>query len=76
MNNYFKVKEYWLGVDFGNRIFFKRKFDILKFYFLFVNFICDFKYMYYCNVKINIYNFCKGVFVVIFFIVLKVCFEW
>lgn len=23
MNNYFKVKEYWLGVDFGNRIFFK-----------------------------------------------------
>lgn len=23
MNNYFKVKEYWLGVDLGNRIFFK-----------------------------------------------------
>lgn len=21
MNNYFKVKEYWLGVDLGNRIF-------------------------------------------------------
>lgn len=23
MNNYFKVKEYWLGVDLGNRIFLK-----------------------------------------------------
>lgn len=31
--------------------------------------------MYYCNVKTNIYNFCKGVSVVISFIVLKVCFE-
>lgn len=23
MNNYFKVKEYWLGVDLGNRFFLK-----------------------------------------------------
>lgn len=55
--------------------FLKRKPDTPKLHFLFANLICDSKYMYYCNVKTNIYNFCKGVSVVISFIVLKVCFE-
>lgn len=41
MNNYFKVKEYWLGVDLGNRIFLKRKPDTPKLHFLFANLICD-----------------------------------